>query len=113
MFKGLFKRSSGVREVGVEEARRKLESGQAVVLDVRQPGEWRGGHIVEALHIPLGELGARVAEIPRDREVLTICRSGNRSKSAAESLGREGFERVASVAGGMRDWESRGYPVQR
>ncbi len=113
MFKGLFKRSSGVGEVGVEEARRKLETGEAVVLDVRQPGEWRGGHIAEALHIPLGELGARVAEIPRDREVLTICRSGNRSKSAAEALGREGFRSVASVAGGMKDWESHGYPVER
>lgn len=113
MFKGLFKRSSGVREVGVDEARRKLETGEAVALDVRQPSEWRGGHIADALHVPLGDLGSRVAEVPRDREVLTICRSGNRSKTAAESLGREGFERVASVAGGMTDWESRGYPVER
>ncbi len=109
----MFKRSSGVREVGEEEARRKLATGETVVLGVRQPCEWRGGHIAEALHVPLDELGTRVAEIPRAREVLAICRSGNRSQTAAEALGREGFERRASVAGGMKDWEARGYPVER
>lgn len=73
--------ASASRVIDVQEASRRQAAG-ALVVDVRQPEEWRQGHAPGATLIPLGSLGNRVSEVPRDREVLLICRSGNRSGTA-------------------------------
>jgi rhodanese-related sulfurtransferase len=86
-----------------------LDDG-AVLLDVREAAEWDAGHAPEAVWIPLSEVGARVEEIPRDRTVVAICRSGNRSRAVAEALAGAGYD-VVNVAGGMRAWEATGRPV--
>jgi rhodanese-related sulfurtransferase len=85
-----------------------------VVLDVREPDEFRGelGHIVGAQLSPLQALSARAAALPRDRPVVTVCRSGGRSGKAALSLLGLGFARVASLAGGMSAWNAQGLPVE-
>jgi rhodanese-related sulfurtransferase len=96
------------REVDATEAHTAAHRG-AVLLDVREDQEWHAGHAPEAVHIPLGQLPARVEEVPKGEEILVICRSGNRSARAAEFLADRGD--VANVAGGMKDWARQGYPV--
>jgi rhodanese-related sulfurtransferase len=98
--------------VDVFEAHRRLGAG-AVLIDVREPAEWLEGHAPEATLIPLGSLDGRLAEIPRDREVLLICRSGNRSGTAQRQLSQLGYARVLNVTGGMNAWTDAGLPVTR
>jgi rhodanese-related sulfurtransferase len=82
----------------------------SVLLDVREAYEWVAGHVPDALHIPLGELGVRAGEVPRDDTVYVICRSGNRSAYAAAALIGAGWDAV-NVAGGMQDWAAAGRPM--
>jgi rhodanese-related sulfurtransferase len=82
----------------------------AWLLDVRENEEWAAGYAPGARHIPLGELGARTAEIPQDQPVYVICRSGGRSARAAQALAAAGWETV-NVMGGMQDWAAAGRPM--
>jgi len=82
----------------------------AYLLDVREDDEWDAGHVPGALHIPLGELGARYTEIERDRPLFVICRSGNRSAHAAHALAGAGWD-ARNVADGMRGWQAAGRPM--
>lgn len=88
---------------------------ELTVLDVRQPDELAGsgslGEIEGALAIPLGELAARVEEVPRERPIVTVCRSGRRSAQATVILRRHGIERVANLPGGMLRWRELALPV--
>jgi rhodanese-related sulfurtransferase len=81
-----------------------------LLLDVREDDEWAAGHVPGARHIPLGELGARAAEVPQDELVYVICRSGARSGRAAQALAGAGW-RAVNVAGGMQDWAAAGRPM--
>ncbi len=80
------------------------------LLDVREDDEWTAGHAPDAVHLRLGELGARVDELPRDREVYVICRSGARSAYAAQALTAGGVHAV-NVADGMTGWAVAGRPM--
>ncbi len=80
------------------------------LLDVREDDEWAAGHVPGARHIPLGQLGARAAEVPKDELVYVICRSGARSGRAAQALAGAGW-RAVNVAGGMQDWAAAGRPM--
>jgi rhodanese-related sulfurtransferase len=104
--------TSGSRVVDVNEARRRQSAG-ALLVDVRQPDEWSAGHAPNTKLIPLGSLAGRLGEIPRDREVLLICRSGNRSGSAQSQLLQLGYENVINVSGGMHAWVGAGLPIER
>lgn len=98
-------------EVDVATAATMRDAG-AFVLDVRQPEEWVAGHIPGATLIPLGELSSRTAEVPSDREVVVVCRSGNRSATGRDILRDAGFATVTSMAGGMNDWAAAGLDVE-
>jgi hydroxyacylglutathione hydrolase len=89
-------------------------NGQApVVLDVRDPGEFAGGHIPGSLNIPYGELHDRIGEVPAGRPVATVCSGGKRSGLAASILQREGFEEVIHVGhGGVGTWQLGGNPLE-
>jgi rhodanese-related sulfurtransferase len=82
----------------------------AWLLDVRENDEWAAGYAPGARHIPLGELGARTAEIPQDQTVYVICRSGMRSGRAVQALTAAGWQAI-NVAGGMQDWAAAGRPM--
>ena len=82
----------------------------AWLLDVREDDEWAAGHVPGARHIPLGELGARTAEVPQGQAVFVICRSGTRSGRAAQALTGAGWQAI-NVAGGMQDWAAAGRPM--
>ncbi len=97
-------------EISVAEAAAKREAG-AFLLDVRQPEEWNQVHIPGATLIPLGELGANLDKVPRDQEVVVVCRSGNRSAQGRDILLNNGFTSVTSMAGGVTQWQAAGYPT--
>jgi rhodanese-related sulfurtransferase len=83
----------------------------ALLLDCRQPDEWEAGHAPGAVFIPMREVPERVAELPRDRRIVAICRSGSRSGRVTEFLVGEGYD-VVNLAGGMKAWAAEGYPVE-
>lgn len=84
--------------------------GEVLLLDVRETHEWDGGHAPQAVHVPLGALDP--AAVPRDRPVVAVCRSGNRSGKAALTLAAAGVE-VSNMTGGMTAWARNGLPVVR
>lgn len=86
------------------------EMNAAVLLDVREANEWEAGHAPEARWVPLGSLEARRFELPMNKRIVVICRSGARSKQATDALLEWGFE-AANFEGGMQSWAERGLPV--
>jgi DMSO/TMAO reductase YedYZ molybdopterin-dependent catalytic subunit/glyoxylase-like metal-dependent hydrolase (beta-lactamase superfamily II) len=98
-----------VPEVGVRAAKTMIDAG-ALMVDVREPGEWQSGHAPGALLLPMGQLNARRAELTTDRRLVVVCRSGGRSAAVTASLRAWGFEAV-NVAGGMSAWAASGLPV--
>ncbi|MBZ0307611.1 MAG: rhodanese-like domain-containing protein [Anaerolineae bacterium] len=98
-------------EVSVADAAALRDDG-AFVLDVREQDEWDAVHIPGAHLIPLGELSSRLSELPKDQEIVVVCRSGNRSASGRDILKDAGFSQVTSMAGGMNEWQSAGLPTE-
>ncbi|BCX02174.1 MAG: hypothetical protein KatS3mg053_0112 [Candidatus Roseilinea sp.] len=96
--------------IGVSEAAALRDAG-AFMLDVREPFEWDEYHMPGATLIPLGTLPSRLNEVPRDRPIVVVCRSGNRSQVGRDILLRAGFNAVTSMDGGMRAWRNAGLPV--
>lgn len=97
-------------EVDVTEAARRSEQGEAVLLDVREDEEWQAGHAPQARHLPMSAIQERLAEVPQDRPLLAICRSGDRSGQVTAALERIGYE-IDNVAGGMKAWANAGLPL--
>jgi rhodanese-related sulfurtransferase len=82
----------------------------ATVIDVREPGEYVGGHVPGAVLVPMGQLPSRVSDLDRSRPLYVICASGNRSGAMTDYLRRAGFD-AWSVAGGTSAWARSGRPV--
>jgi rhodanese-related sulfurtransferase len=101
--------AQGVDDVSAEDGHQMVEDG-AFLLDVREADEWDAGHAPEAVWIPMGELQARVDELPHDRRIVAICRSGARSHTVAAALLGAGFDAV-NLDGGMRAWAAEDYEV--
>lgn len=95
---------------GVPEIPAAAVPDQAWLLDVREDDEWAAGHVPDATHIPLGQLGARTAELPPDQEIYVICRSGARSARVTQALVGAGWQ-AFNVGGGMQDWAAAGRPI--
>jgi hydroxyacylglutathione hydrolase len=96
-----------------DELAKRLKGPEApLVLDVRNAAEYAGEHIPDSLHIPYGEITARLDELPPDRTLATICRGGKRSGLAASILQREGFAEVVHVGQGVGTWGDGGHPVE-
>lgn len=81
----------------------------AALVDVRELDEWQAGHVDGALHIPLGELTARLGELP-EGELVVVCRSGGRSARAVAWLNENGFDST-NLDGGMQAWAGTGRPM--
>jgi len=96
---------NGVPEISVHD----LPDG-AALLDVREDDEWAAGHIDGAVHVPLSDVPARLADLPEGDPLYVVCRSGNRSGRAAAWLAYQGIDAV-NVAGGMKAWASAGKPM--
>jgi hydroxyacylglutathione hydrolase len=102
-----------VHSASVDEANAQWRQGQVTVLDVRGATEWESGHVPGAVHIPLGDLAARLSELPNDQPVLVHCQSGSRSAIAASVLQLHGRTDVVDVHGGLTEWTRRGLVVER
>jgi len=98
-------------EISVSEAYNKYQNG-AYVLDVRTQEEWNDFHAPNTTLIPLDQLPSRLDEIPRDREIVIVCRSGNRSQQGRDILLNTGFQQVTSMQGGLNEWRASGYPIE-
>ena len=110
-FSSLFGPSAPV--ISATELSEKLKFGKhPMVIDVRQPEEFRQGHIAGAKLIPLGEIRKRMGELPKGREIICVCASGSRSSSAAKTLLKEGYT-VFDIQGGMHAWRHAKLPMQK
>jgi len=87
----------------------------ALVLDVRSIAEYKKGHVVNAINIPLNGLAKQLQTLEKykDRPIIVACKSGSRSGMAVKMLMKKGFEKVHNLRGGMMAWESAGLPVKR
>ncbi len=101
-----------VKEIAPAEAQQRLKEHAAIIVDVREPDEWRTGHIPGAKHIPLGDMQQRAEELLSVLDVIFVCRSGSRSATAAKQFEKAGHSGVASLAGGMLAWQRAGLPVK-
>lgn len=97
-----------IPEIDATEAARLTDAGEVLLLDVREDDEWGSGHAPQATHTTLGTLDP--ATVPRDRPVIAVCRSGNRSSKAAQALAASGHD-VRNLTGGMQAWAGAGLPV--
>lgn len=97
--------AKGLRNLGSEDFKKETESQAGkVLIDVREPSEFKSGHIPKAVNIPLSQLGRRSGELPKDGQVYLYCRSGMRSKQAARILSKQGFTKLAHLQGGIMAW---------
>lgn len=109
----LFGGGSSLESVSASEARRLQVEHGAILVDVREAHEWRGGHAPQARHIPLGTLEQRIAQLPKDKTIIVTCASGMRSRTGAKRLLAHGFPRVLNLSGGMNAWRAARLPLQK
>ncbi len=109
------RRLSPVREIGTFDATRMINTENPIVLDVREPKEYTGAQLPNAMHVPLSQLKDRGGELAKHvaRPVIVYCDRGLRGGAAASALGKLGFTRVQSLRGGLRAWRDAGLPVQK
>ncbi len=99
--------------IDVETAKKLIEAGGTVVVDVREPAEWSQGHIPEAVHIPLGTLMNRPRELLQQDGIVFVCAEGIRSAVACEVAAAIGRTELYNLEGGTNAWVKQGYPIVR
>jgi rhodanese-related sulfurtransferase len=105
----------GKNAVDASTATAMINHEDALVLDVRSMAEFKDGHIVNAINIPINSLGSNLKQLEkhRNRPVVAVCRSGSRSGAACNVLRKNGFDNVKNLRGGMLAWENASLPVKR
>ena len=96
---------AGMVDVSIEQAFKMWQNKEAIIIDIRTPQEYKEGHIPGVANIPLDQLVERNHEIPTDKKVLLICRSGNRSSQGTSLLRSKGFGNVYNITKGMSSWQ--------
>src|SRR5262245_23995468 len=112
----LFRRSAGGPWVNTSEATHLINREDALVVDVRDPGEYSAGHILGAKNVPLSRLGDGTAgELAKrkERPVIVYCEGGERSSKAVALLKKQGYTRVVNLTGGLKGWQQAGLPVEK
>lgn len=102
-----------IAQVTAAELAARFHSGSVAVIDVRGHAEWEAGHLPGVPNIPLGYLGQRLSEVPRDRPVVVHCQAGSRSAIAASVLQANGIPGVINLTKGYQEWEAAGLPVEQ
>ena len=111
---GLGEPSAPIQNITVQELHQRLQNDKKLILlDVRTDQEYRhDGHIAKTRHIPLSNLEQQSNKLPKDRTIVCVCRSGNRSRSACRQLANQGFTEVINLSGGMIAWRQAGLPIK-
>jgi len=108
------RRLSPVREIGTLNVTQLINRENAVLLDVREPKEFEGGKLPNAIHIPLSQLPGRMGELAKmtNRPIVVYCERGQRSRAAVGALAKQGFANIYQLQGGLKSWKDAGLPVQ-
>lgn len=111
----LVRRTTGGPWVNPARATELINREDALVLDVREPGEYGAGHILGAKNVPVARLDDGAAELAKrkDRPLIVYCDGSDRSAKAAAALKRLGFTRVVNLSGGLAAWQQAGLPVEK
>jgi rhodanese-related sulfurtransferase len=106
---------SRTREVGVAEAVQLINRKDAAIIDVREPAEFKAGHIPNARNIPAGQIKERTKELGKfkSKPLLLVCQTGNRSAQVCGSLQKDGIGEPVALSGGMAAWQQAGMPVEK
>jgi rhodanese-related sulfurtransferase len=110
------RRATGGPSVNPSQATQLINREDAVVLDVRDPGEYGAGHILGAKNLPLSRIdsgGADLAGKRKDKALIVYCDTGNRSSKAAAALKAQGYAKVLNLSGGLGAWQQAGLPVEK
>ena len=114
MLRNLFRSRPTFASISVRDLKAKLDAHDPIMLiDVRQPEEFKSGHVVGARSLPLPMLATRLDKLAKDAAIYCICLSGGRSQTASDLLVRQGFTNVTNVVGGMSAWQQAGLPSTR
>ena len=108
-------RFSKLKDVGTLAATQLINRQNAVLVDVREAKEYAAGHLPNAVHVPLSELGGRGSEFAKltSRPVIAYCERGQRSRAAGSVLAKLGFTDIYQLTGGFRAWKDAGLPVEK
>jgi rhodanese-related sulfurtransferase len=109
----LVRRSTGGPWVNTAEATHLINREDALVVDVRDPGEYGAGHILGAKNVPLSRLGDGELSKKKERPVIVYCDGTDRSSKAIAALKKLGYTRVANLSGGLKAWQQAGLPVEK
>jgi len=108
-------KANNIKLVNVHEALRLMNNNSTTVVDVREEKEFAEGHMPHTINIPLGKLAERSGELEKSKEkpVVLVCRSGNRSKKGAVILAKSGFKELYSMNGGITNWQKDNLPLEK
>lgn len=106
---------SGIKTIKAQEAVRLMNDENSIVVDVRLEKEFKEGHILDSIHIPVGALESRIKELDKakDHTVILNCQTGMRSKQGGAILKKHGFTNLYSIDGGMNAWTSANFPISK
>lgn len=100
--------AKGITSITTQELGTLIEDKQdRLFIDVREPHEFKGGHVPGMKNIPVGQISQRSKELPKDKEIIVMCHSGSRSMMAARTLKRLGYTKIVNVRGGMMGWKGK------
>ena len=99
--------------IAVDEGKEMMATNNVAVVDVREPHEYKAGHVPNATLIPVSSVFARREELPRDKDIIFVCAVGQRSALACEMAAAAGLRRLFNLEGGTEAWMKAGYPVQK
>jgi len=102
------------QEISIDDYRQRFADGgeDYMLVDVRMDDEFEDGHLPGAINIPLPEIQSRLDEIPTDKPIVMVCRTGNRSDVSSMILSKAGYPEVYNLLGGTKDWAERGFPIE-
>lgn len=106
---------SHIREVSVDDINESLPNKDFILIDVRETEEWNVGHIPKAIHIGKGIIERDISKYVSDKNqnLVLYCGGGFRSALAADNLQKMGYKNIRSMAGGIRAWQEKGFPLKK
>lgn len=105
--------TSTAKSISPMEATRLQNDGETLILDIREDSDFKGGHLINAMHMPLGQIEKRINEISpfKSKPVIAVCETGMRSQRVCRTLQKQGFENLYNLSGGMGAWSKANMPV--